>query len=98
MLTFCKESTKEKGNFLNREQFFFLQKLVLVRIITFNARRGGEAAKPKMEQMENLSNSKRQVDVDSLEDPLVTLGADIFQRKKNKMCSNYLPSRSARCY
>ena len=79
MLKFCQESTKDRGNCLNREQFSYLQKLVLIRIITFNARRGREAAKLTIEQWKNRSDWKRQEDVDSLEHPLEKLLATRFE-------------------
>ena len=79
MLKFCQESTKDRGNCLNRGQVSYLQKLVLIRIITFNARRGGEAAKLTIEQWKNCSDWKRQEDVDSLEDPLEKLLATRFE-------------------
>ena len=37
MLKFCQESTKDRENCLNREQFSYLQKLVLVRIFTLRS-------------------------------------------------------------
>ena len=54
-------------------EFSYLQKLCLVRIITFNAERGGEASKIKLEQWMNSEKWKRHEDINSIEDPVESL-------------------------
>ena len=54
-------------------EFSYLQKLCLVKIITFNAERGGEASKIKLEQWMNSEKWKRHEDINSIEDPVESL-------------------------
>ena len=52
------------------QEWSFLQKLIVVRIITFNARRGGEATKVFISDWLRCDQWKRQEDIDAIEDPL----------------------------
>ena len=73
---------------LTRSEFVYLQKLTLVRIITFNARRGGEPAKLKLEAWLNCDKWKRHEDIENLTDPLEQLLASrlklVYSKGKRK--------------
>ena len=65
-----------------------MQKLCLVRLITFNARRGGEASKIKLEQWLNCDKWKRDEDIQNIEDPMEKLLAQrlnlVYSKGKRK--------------
>ncbi|XP_057297398.1 calponin homology domain-containing protein DDB_G0272472-like [Hydractinia symbiolongicarpus] len=59
---------QEVNNFLiTRNEYSYLQKLVLVQILTFNARRGGKPTKLTLDHWINRDKWKRQEDIDNLE-------------------------------
>ena len=85
-------------NFLTRSDYSYLQKLIIVRIITFNARRGGEPAKIKMEDWLDCNKWKRQEDINNLIDPCERLLAArlklIYSKgKRKKRDLLYLPMK-----
>ena len=65
-----------------------MQKLCLVRLITFNARRSGEASKIKLEQWLNCDKWKREEDIQNIEDPMEKLLAQrlnlVYSKGKRK--------------
>ena len=65
-----KTEGKVEHNLISKIAFSYLQKLCLVRLITFNTRRGGEASKIKLEQWLNCNKWKREKDIQNLEDPM----------------------------
>ena len=73
---------------VSQNEFSYLQKLSLVRLITFNARRGGEASKIKLEQWINSDKWKRKEDIENIEDPMEGLLAErmkiIYSKGKKK--------------
>ena len=74
--------------FISRDEFSFLQKLVLVRIITFNARRGGETSKLLLDDFINCDKWKRSEDIERITDPCEKLLASrlkvIYSKGKRK--------------
>ena len=68
-----KREEKNATATITAAEFSYLQKLCLVRIITFNAERGGEASKIKLEQWMNSEKWKRHEDINSIEDPVESL-------------------------
>ena len=79
---------KEGQCHVSQSEFSYLQKLCLVRLITFNARRGGEASKIKLEQWINSDKWKRKEDIENIEDPMERLLAErlkiIYSKGKKK--------------
>lgn len=79
---------EEKHNLISKIEFSYLQKLCLVRLITFNARRGGEASKIKLEQWLNCDKWKREEDIQNIEDPMEKLLAQrlnlVYSKGKRK--------------
>ena len=73
---------------VSQNEFSYLQKLCLVRLITFNARRGGEASKIKLEQWINSDKWRRKEDIENIEDPMEKLLAErlkiIYSKGKKK--------------
>ena len=64
---------EEKHNLISKIEFSYLQKLCLVRLITFNARRSGEASKIKLDQWLNCNKWKRKEDIHNIEEPMEKL-------------------------
>ena len=64
---------EKNGTGTTPAEFSYLQKLCLVRLITFNAERAGEASKIKLEQWMNSEKWKRHEDINSIEDPVESL-------------------------
>ena len=79
---------KEGQCYVSQSEFSYLQRLCLVRLITFNARRGGEASKIKLEQWSNSHKWKRKEDIENIEDPMERLLAErlkiIYSKGKKK--------------
>ena len=79
---------KEGQCHVSQSEFSYLQKLCLVRLITSNARRGGEASKIKLEQCINSDKWKRKEDIENIEDPMERLLAErlkiIYSKGKKK--------------
>ena len=63
----------DDGSCLSLDCWKMLQKLIVVRIITFNARRGGEPTKIKLEDWNRCNQWKRTEDIDNIKDPLEKL-------------------------
>ena len=64
-------SVKKNGTgTIKPAEFSYLQKICLVRLITFNAQRGGKASKIKLEHWMNSEKWKRHEDINSIEDPI----------------------------
>ena len=84
----CEVEGEEKHNLISKIEFSYLQKLCLVRLITFNARRGGEASKIKLEQWLNCDKWKREEDIQNIEDPMEKLLAQrlnlVYSKGKRK--------------
>ena len=84
---------KEGQCHVSQSEFSYLQKLCLVRLITFNARRGGEASKIKLEQWINSDKWKREEDIENIEDPMERLLAErlkiIYSKGKKSTNSVY---------
>lgn len=55
---------------MSLQEWSWLQKLIVVRIITFNARRGGESTKVLKSDWFRCDQWKRQEDIESLTDPV----------------------------
>jgi len=68
---FISEFKTAEGQFtITKQDFSHLQKVTLVRLITFNARRGGEASKLMVDDFVSCNKWKRKEDIESLEDPM----------------------------
>ena len=63
--------SEEEHNLISSIEFLYLQKLYWVRLISFNARRGGEASKIKLEL--NCDKSKREEYTQNIEDQMEKL-------------------------
>ena len=63
---------KVKKNGIGRDDYRQLSKTTLVRLITFNARRGGEPSKLKLADWEGVKDDrwKRRTDIEQLNDPV----------------------------
>ena len=74
--------------FISRDEFSFLQKLLLVRIITLNTRRGGETSKLLLDDFINCDKWKRSEDIERTTDPCEKLLASrlkvIYSKGKRK--------------
>nr|XP_047143992.1 uncharacterized protein LOC124817685 [Hydra vulgaris] len=70
----------ESSSFSNKD-VKQLAKLTLTRVLTFNARRGGEVSKLKLLQWQGVEDGrwKRRTDIDSLDDPVEKILADRMQ-------------------
>ena len=79
---------KEAQCHVSQGEFSNLQKLCLIRFITFNARRGGEASEIKLEQWIISNKWKRKEDIENIEDPMETLLTErlkiIYSKGKKK--------------
>ena len=59
-------------NVLSHEEYMYMSKLVYVRLLTFNARRGGEPGKLLLEDWKMIESDrwKRESDIDRITDPV----------------------------
>ena len=79
---------KDLKNFIiSRDEFSYLQKLVLVRIITFNARRCGESSKLYFDDSINCGKWKSYEDIHRITDPFEKL---LASRLNKKLCTNFI--------
>ena len=88
-------------------QWSQLQRVTVARIITFNARRGGEPSKLLIKQWENADAWKRTEDIENLDDPVERILAKrmkvvyVVGKRKRRVpilfCPEMMRSINARC-
>ena len=77
---------KVKKNGMGRDDYRQLSRTTLVRLITLNARRGGEPSKLKLADWEGVKDDrwKRRTDIEQLNDPVEKILAGRHSRGQEK--------------